>query len=261
MRFGGLSDLTVTTDNRFFGVTDEGQLFDGRLVLDGDNQLTGVTDLKLLILKAPDGRQLTEKVEADSEGLALLPNGDRLVSFERQHRIWRYPSGGGPPQAAPAPPGIAALPANTGLEGLTAFPDGGRTAYLAGTEEGDVWMCTLTDGCRATALRSRIPAGHSLTALSVSPDGSVLAILTRLFEPGRGVHIVLRLVGRAAIDNATAPQLDELVLDNPLTRDNFEGISLVDGRGRGALRLYLLSDNNFSAEQHTYLLAFDWQRR
>ena len=49
-------------------------------------------------------------------------------------------------------------------------------------------------------------------------------MLTRLFDPGRGVHIVVRLVGRAAIDNATAPQLDELVLDNPLTRDNFEGI-------------------------------------
>jgi hypothetical protein len=27
----------------------------------------------------------------DAEGMAILANGDRLVSFERNHRIWLYP--------------------------------------------------------------------------------------------------------------------------------------------------------------------------
>ena len=71
---------------------------------------------------------------------------------------------------------------------------------------------------------------------------------------------MLRLVGRSAIDSASAPLLDELAINEPLTRDNFEGVALVDGPQPGVLRIYLLSDNNFSATQKTYLLAFDWKK-
>ena len=44
---------------------------------------------------------------------------------------------------------------------------------------------------------------------------------------------------------------------SPLTRDNFEGLAIVAGAGT-TKRLYLLSDNNYSTAQRTYLLAFDW---
>ncbi len=36
------------------------------------------------------GARLTD-TEADAEGLDILPDGDRLVSFERNHRLWLYP--------------------------------------------------------------------------------------------------------------------------------------------------------------------------
>jgi hypothetical protein len=41
--------------------------------------------------------------------------------------------------------------------------------------------------------------------------------------------------------------------------DNFEGIAVVP-RPTGGIRLYLVSDDNGSAAQRTYLLAFDWQQ-
>jgi len=40
--------------------------------------------------------------------------------------------------------------------------------------------------------------------------------------------------------------------------DNFEGIAVVP-RATGGIRLYIVSDDNASASQRTYLLAFDWQ--
>jgi hypothetical protein len=66
------------------------------------------------------------------------------------------------------------------------------------------------------------------------------------------------LLPYAALESREAAQLDELVLKDPLTRDNFEGVALVAGAAAGALRIYLLSDNNYSEAQRTYLLAFDW---
>lgn len=260
-RFGGLSDIDVTADGRAVIVTDEGQFYEWRIVLDANGRLASIADARRTPLVGLDGRPLSDKTVADSEGVALLANGDRLVSFERQHRIWRYPSGGGLPVPAPAPDAASTLPANAGLEALAVLPGATGSAYLAGSEGGGrVWQCRLDNGCRETALGPRVPDEYGLTAMAVSPDGETVALLARSFSPERGVRIVLRLVGRAAVDSASAPVLDELVLGDPLTRDNFEGMAIVNGREAGLLRLYLLSDNNFSDSQKTYLLAFDWKK-
>lgn len=260
-RFGGLSDIDVTADGRAVIVTDEGQSYELRIVLDANGRLASVADARRTPLVGLDGRPLSDKAVADSEGLALLPNGDRLVSFERQHRIWRYPSGGKSPVAAPTPDAAPTFPPNAGLEALTVLPGGTGNAYLAGSEGGGrVWQCRLDNGCRETALGKRVPDDYGLTAMAASPDGQTIALLARSFSPERGVRIVVRLVGRAAIESASAPLLDELVLNEPLTRDNFEGIAIVNGRQSGVLRIYLLSDNNFSDSQKTYLLAFDWKK-
>ena len=261
LRFGGLSDIDVTSSGRMVAVSDAGRFVEASLVLDRQGRLSDVVDVRTTQLVGTDGRPLVEKVVADAEGLAILPSGDRLVSFERQHRIWRYPSGGGLPVPAPTPESASSLSANAGLEALTVLPGGtGSRAYLAGSEGGVVWLCRLDDGCRETALGTRVPEDYGLTALAASPDGETVALLSRLFDPQRGVRIVVRLVGRTAIDSPSMPLLDELVLSEPLTRDNFEGIAVVNGGQPGILRLYLLSDNNFSDSQKNYLLAFDWKK-
>jgi hypothetical protein len=214
--------------------------------------------MRLQALVGLDGRPLTDKAAADAEGISILPNGDRLVSFERDHRIWRYPASGAAPVAAPTPP-TGDLPLNSGMEALTAAPAFGEGAYLAGSEGGDVWLCALAGACRKTALGTQVPRDYGLTALAVSADGQVIALATRAYDEVRGVRVIVRLVDRTALDNPNAAVLDQLTLDGTLTRDNIEGISIAS-QPDGRVRLYLLSDNNFSATQHTYLLAFDWSR-
>jgi hypothetical protein len=118
-----------------------------------------------------------------------------------------------------------------------------------------VWLCNTADGCRATKLAAMIPAGFALTGMATYGDDGSLAVLGRAYDAKQGPRAVVRLLARRALD---APRvLAELPIDAPLTRDNFEGIAAVPRPG-GALRVYLVSDDNFSPTQHTYLLAFDW---
>jgi hypothetical protein len=258
VRLGGMSDLDIIEGDRLLAVTDEGDMFRARIVLDESGRLSGLTGVLRAPIAGPNNQPLPDKSAADAEGIAVLPSGDVLISFERQHRIWRYPAGGAPPALAPTPESAPTLPINTGLEALAAVPGVAPGAYLVGSEGGTVWLCDLDAGCRDTPLGRHVPDGYGLTALAVSPDGETLAMVARAFDAVRGVRVIVRLLGREAIARPDASILDELALLAPLTRDNFEGVALVRGAGDAALRLYLLSDNNYSATQRTYLLAFDW---
>jgi hypothetical protein len=51
--------------------------------------------------------------------------------------------------------------------------------------------------------------------------------------------------------------VDEMTMAAPLTVDNFE--DAVVPRATGGIRLYIVSDDNASASQRTFLLGFDWQ--
>jgi hypothetical protein len=247
-----LSDMEIRRDGRLVAVSDEGYLFDARLILDGTGQLTGLADARVTRLVDAQGQPLLREAESDAEGLTTLPNGDRLVSFERDHRIWRYPAAGGPPRPVPKPD--ATFPDNEGMEALTAYPAAGPTAYLVGSEGGRVWLCDVSAACRETTLGEMVPAGLSLTALASFGKGD-LALLCRAYDPKQGNRIAVRLVANANQDGGRL--LDEFTMAAPLTRDNFEAIAIVP-RPAGGIRVYLLSDDNGSASQRTYLLAFDW---
>ena len=138
-------------------------------------------------LVGTDGQPLVEKAVADAEGLALLPSGDRLVSFERQHRIWRYPANGGLPSPAPAPDSASGFPSNAGLEALAALPGSAPGTYLAGSEGGAVWICTFVGACRETQLGTRVPEDYGLTAhcgVAGRRDGGAAGSLVRSSSEG-----------------------------------------------------------------------------
>ena len=126
-----LSDIILIGPDRFAAVGDEGTLLEARIVLDESGRLTGVTDADVSRLVGEDGRPVFG-ADADAEGLALLPMGDRIVSFETRARILRYPKSGGPPRRAPSP--RVPFPPAAGMEALTARPDLGVDAYMVGSE-------------------------------------------------------------------------------------------------------------------------------
>lgn len=247
----GLSDIEITGLDRMTVVTDDGMLVTARLVLDNAGRLTGVNDARLEPLTGRDGKPLGRPEVADSEGLAVLRNGDRLVSFERQHRIWLYPARGGSPRPVPHPESAFPVP-NGGMEALSADPDAGRDAYVVGAElTGETWSCRISTRCIAGQTVDR-PEGMGLVALRRLAGGRT-AVLMRAFAQTTGARNSLAIL-RA---NAVEAQLD---LARPLTVDNFEGVAAV-ARPKGVVRFYLVSDDNGFATQRTLLLAFDWRPR
>lgn len=247
-RLHGLSDLHVEPDGRLVAITDEGDVLEARLVLDRAGRLTGLAGARIAALAGLDGQPLPGKLEADAEGLAVLANGDRLVSFEQRHRIWLYPADGGPPREAPSPQ--AEFPANGGMEALAADPAAGPDAYVAGGEDGaQLFFCRLSTGCTAGPTVERPGKEFGLVALRRLPEERT-AYLLRAWDPLRGNRIVLKIDGPQG-------EVDRLEMARPLTVDNFEAVAAVPIRD--GLRFYLLSDDNFQKSQRTLLLAFDWR--
>lgn len=248
-----LSDLRIVSGDRLVAVSDHGNFFEARLLFDGMDRLSGLADTRVIPLVDERGRAL-DGGDADAEGLEVLPDGGRLVSFEGAHRIWLYPADGSAPRPMPQPD--RPFPANEGMEAITRYPAAGRGAYLVGSEGGTIWRCNLSATCSETAFGALVPSGFGLTALSVFGEDGAFAMLGRAYDPVRGARIRVRLVTTTGAPEGRT--LDEMTMAAPLSVDNFEGIAVVP-RPTGGIRLYLVSDDNGSPEQRTYLLAFDWQ--
>ncbi len=96
-----------------------------------------------LVLKRPDGTAY-DGTTADNEGLAVLPDGDYLVSSETEPSIRIFGRDGVQKAELPVPARFAVSPAgqatsNATLEGLTITPSGKRiVAAMEGALSGDV---------------------------------------------------------------------------------------------------------------------------
>ena len=247
----GLSDLEVTGTGRLTAVGDLGIFLDARLVLDSAGWLVGLADVRLTPLTGEDSQPLSEKADADAEGLALLPNGDRLVSFERRGRIWVYAAAGGPPRPVPMP-GVA-MPPNGGMEALAVDPEAGTDAYVVGAEiSGETWTCHLLSTPCVEGPSVEKPEEYGLVAIKRLPKKQT-AYLLRAFDQARGSRISLQILRSGTV-------VGRMDLAAPMTVDNYEGLAAVPGTD-GGVRFYLISDDNDRADQRTLLLAFDWRPR
>lgn len=248
-RLHGLSDMEISADGKLIAISDEGDLLSARLISDSKGRPTGLASAALTVLTGPDGKPLQGKLEADAEGMALLANGDLLVSFERNNRILLYPVGGGAPRIAPSP--AASFPANGGMEALSAIPGAGPGAYVtAGEDSGETWTCKLDGDCVQGATIAK-PAEFGVVAVRPLPAGR-MAWLLRAWDPMRGSRNAL------VIHDAAGGEIARMEMTRPLTVDNYEALAAIPAKD-GSVRFYLLSDDNFQNSQRTLLLAFDWK--
>ena len=261
-----LSDLKLTGPDGFVSVTDAGDLVRGRLILDRDGDLAGLAALEHRRLTLRDGGPILDKADSDAEGLAVTHDGDLLVSFERDHRLWNY----GPvdqPRAAP----IAMLqpdfdfPLNDGMEAISITAERlcgdseiermmsrSRVCLRVAGESGGVWECLPRD-CFAQVpppATRLADSDYRITGMDLDPLSGGWFVVQRSYSPPIDARARVR---RMAWDGSLGPVLVELKL--PGTTDNFEGIAAVS-HGDGA-RLYILSDDNGNDAQRTLLLAFD----
>jgi hypothetical protein len=268
--FGGWSDLQVAPDGSSLrSISDVGSWLTADIVYDAGGNLAGLARGRIGPLHGPNGKPLPNKMEADAESMARLPDGSWLVGFEQRHRILRYPAGdeaagqglAGTPHLLEGPPQLARQPGNGGLEAMTALPDG-RVLMLseeyseqAGTTMG--WIGEpVGDGFRWLTFNYATIPDFRMTAITSLPDGSFVT-LERAFDVIRGVRVRVMRFTMDQLKPGRTLQAEELArLYVPYAVDNLEGISATRGP-RGETLLWLMSDNNFNPLQRTILLLFE----
>jgi hypothetical protein len=195
----------------------------------------------------------------DAEALARDLDGSFIVSFEQDHRLWRYPPPNGfssPAQSLPTPGELAKAPRNGGIEGVTVLPDGRILAITEEYENPDGSLKGwLIENNRFVPV-SYVPSdGFRVTDLAALSNGDVLVLERRVSLVGAwGARI--KLVSRASLRAGAQLKGEEIArLDPPLRVDNFEGIAVREDPEAGTF-LYLISDDNYSSFQRTLLLQF-----
>ncbi len=263
--FGGLSGIEVLDGGRMIAISDRGYWFEGRLQLDGDGALAGLSDVRMALMRDENAEPFQSRRMADAEDMTQLADGRIAVSFEHTQSIRIYDLNRDGPfgAASPGPPLAETdeLWPNVGLEAIAATADG---RLLVGAEGGEepttqLWLTRLDARAPAhPSLRFPLHDQFSLTSLDRAPDGAYVA-LERFYAPVVGARA--RIVRFAANQLARAP--DSIVesevlatLAPPLPLDNFEAISAAR-MPNGVTRLYIASDNNYSPLQRTLILAFD----
>jgi hypothetical protein len=264
--FGGWSDLHVTPDGKSLSsISDEGSWLTATIDYDHDGNLAGLSNGRIGPLRGLDGKPLENKVMADAEGMALLPDGAWLVSFERHHRFWRYPTLDGTPTLIEGPADLGQQPNNGGVEAVTALADG---RIIAISEEYVVnpgmlrgWIGQPAGGGRyawQTFEYAKIP-DFNPTALVQLPDGS-FCLLERAFDRVRGVRIRVMQFDAADVKSGGTVRARELAwLASPYAVDNLEGLAARKG-ARGETLLWLISDDNFNPLQRNILLMFELEK-
>lgn len=261
--FGGWSDLHVSADGRSLtSISDEGAWLTATIDYDSNGNLAGLSNGRIGQLRGLDGKPIASKPEADAEGLARLADGSWLVSFERRHRLWLYPTLSGTPVPVEGPAEIARQPANGGIEALAALPDGRIVAISEeyarrpGTAMGWIGTPAAGGGYLWQSFDYATIPDFRPTAIALLPDGS-LATLERAFDMVRGVRCrIMRFEASQLAAGATVRPEELALLASPYAVDNLEGMAATRG-ARGETLLWLISDDNFNPLQRNLLLLFE----
>lgn len=287
-RLGGLSGIELLDDGNLLTISDQGDLVWLDLAEDG------VMPVRARIEAMHDvaGEPVRGKAEGDAEGIAYA-DGLALVSFERDHRVLAFDIAtcGAAARGAPITFGgfggdFAAafdrqklkVDGNSGAEGFAVTPDwfvfaglesqSGEASPLSAraVEDAPEFDQTIGNDAPPVVGLDVIPDGDDLRVFSLHRATNPLAanmislVETRFTRELDQAHLPARIVSeideRSHVrfkpkDTRLLAQMNVLV-----TVDNFEGVAareMPDGR----VRLYVVSDDNFSSKQRTLLMIYD----
>lgn len=270
-RFGGLSDMAVSGDGtRMIAVSDDAFWFRARLSYDAQGNLSGLNDAEMASMLNLAGIAMHQK-EGDAEGLATEVPGELggavLVSFERNHRIWRYDLALGlnaKPEVVPVGSWIDGLLNNEGLEAIALLPH--ETLFLQSErtldDDGNIMgglepypIMVAHGGFGPLSVRAHGP----FSVTSAAPDGNGgVFILERRFSLFGGFGMEVRHVAPAEI--RPGARIEGVAIANlssgDANIDNMEGLAVRRG-AHGETFFYVISDDNYSPLQRTMLLMFE----
>jgi hypothetical protein len=252
--FGGLSGLLIAPDGSLLAVTDQAHWLAARMERDGEGRLADLADATLTPMLDGNGAPLRPGRASDSESLARLSDGRLLVGFERWHRIRAFASTASPGLFFPAPPGLATLPANAGLEALTVLADGRLLALAEAASPDGTCPAWLGAGDGSIWEQRRYRPGPDLVPVDAAglPGGGAL-VLERRVSLLTGFTCRIAWLPPAALARRLLEPVELAAIAPPLLSDNYEAIAVAP-RGDGTLDVALASDDNFSLFQRNILM-------
>lgn len=244
--FGGFSAIEVADDGAaFVALSDRAVLVRGHFVRDAEGRIVEAVIDSHDRLRDAEGKPLRGRM-ADSEGLALAPDGRLYIAFEGVARVRIEGAGGASPDVLPHDPAFDAMSPNGSFEALALAPDG---AVLVIPEDppwsGDfpVWRLDKDGVWRVVFAIARQDAFLPVGA-DVGPDG-LFYLLERAFT-GLGFRSRVRVFGLDGSGGATVFE------SRAGEHDNLEGIS-VRAEGAGIV-MTMISDDNFRFFQHSEIV-------
>ena len=250
--FGGFSGLEVSPDGmQFVAISDRGLVIEGRFKRD-NGRITGVEAGELHALRNVDGGALG-RYEVDAEGLAQDANGRLDMSFEAVHRVWSYARATAAAEDLPRHADFEGMQNNSSLEALAIDANGvlytlpersGKMTrpFPVYCFENDAWRIAFTIPRRGEFL----PAGADF-----GPDGRLYLLERHL----AGIFGFQTRVRSFRIGDGKVEDERTLIQTSAGTHDNLEGLS-VWRDASGAIRLTMISDDNFRAFQSTEFVEY-----
>jgi hypothetical protein len=268
--FGGYSALTIDPSGRtLLAISDAGSWLRATVDYDG-RHIKGLSGAVLGPIIGVDGQPLRDDRDRDrdSEGMTLIDGdphqGTAYVSFERRHRIVRYPFTAerfGPPTGTVTrPPATKAMRSNSGIEAITLIPTGKLKGTLVAfaenlTDKNSNLQGWLIGGPTPGGIVLKRLGGFDITDAAALPDGGIV-VLERRFRFSEGIKMRIRRVSADELKRGALIEGEVLLdADDSLNIDNMEAIA-AHRAPSGETVLTLMSDDNFSALQRTLIMQF-----
>ena len=250
--FGGFSAIDLDQDGlTFLALTDRGHAVNGQLQRNDSGRITGITARPFLLLQDVEGAPLKKRT-ADSEGLALAPQGGFYVSFEAHHRVRYYPGADRPAIRIASHPDFSGMQLNSSLEALAIDARGHLFTIPERSGALDRPFPVYRFDGQGWDIPFRIPRSGAFLPVGADfgPDGWLYLLERALTGPGFRT--------RLRRFDVTGDQLlaEEMLLQTRTRQhDNLEGLTVwQDGQGR--IRLTMISDDNFKFFQRTEIVEY-----
>lgn len=289
---GNLSGLEYLPDGRLVTISDEGFWFLLKPKRAVDGNLTGLASVEFepmldekgdLLIKKPSPTA-DDKYWTDAESVRLRPGGGLLVTFERNHRVWRYGETGSVDRwirsaatPAPTPAGhFSEQPPNGGAESMAVWPDGEtllisehqeprkgqRAAWLGGQGS---YRSLVFAADRGNEADLRIEDRFSPSDAVALPSGDLLVLHHRFVRGTCETAARVERVAKALIAPGATMRGKVIAEWNQRLGpvDNMEGIAVGGGKP-GETLVWIVSDHNGGlpgtcGTQRTLLMLFQLQ--
>jgi hypothetical protein len=251
---GGFSGLEMADDGLAFTViSDRARWTQGTITRDAEGRIIAIRATKVTDLLDQTGAGLKGQ-RADSEGLAIGPDGQAFISFEGQGtaRVMQFSGLAAAGRDLPKAPEFATLRLNAALEALAI--DASGTLYTLPESprgKGPFPVFRFRNGTWDHRLTLPRDSGFDPVGADFGPDG-------RFYVLERGFHGIFGFSSRVRSFALGSDGFGDMRLElqtAPATHDNLEGLAVWRDT-QGFIRLTMVSDDNFFWGQRSEFVEY-----